>query len=205
MHRWQPVSSRVVLTLLAAATLALTVSAAEAGGRRRYKGSYRVNGYTVRRYVRPIPVVRRSRYVHRIPVGAYTLGRPVSGGFLAFGTGGVALGFTLGHRLPFGYAYYDPYCHDYFPTLSVYHNHCRLHRHASVIRVVERDRGYDDYDRWDGRDGDRYHDDCEGCEEGDCELHGRNGWDHDGDRDWDRDRDRDRDWDDDDRDWDRDR
>ena len=50
-----------------------------------------------------------------------------------------AIGGDRIEALPPGYGYYDPYCRGFFPTLVGYRSHCGAHRHAMVIRVVERD------------------------------------------------------------------
>lgn len=165
MNRWHRLS-RVVLTLIAAAVVAsVTVSAAEAGqGRGRGYG----NGRYKRSYARPVMTRRvvvsrpsyayarpyyRPRYASRVyyrpAYGMYRVGRPVSGGYLAFGTGGFAFGFSLSNR-PAGYYYMDPFCHTRFHSLAAYHDHCRVHRHETVVRVIHENapgHQYRDYDQ----------------------------------------------------------
>jgi hypothetical protein len=166
MNRWHR-SSRVVLTLMAVALIAtVSVSAAEAGGRGRGHGygnaRYRVG------HARPVyrsrVVVARPYYAYaprpyyRPAYGMYHVGRPVSGGYLAFGSGGFSLGFALSSR-PYGYSYVDPYCNTRFSSLAAYHDHCLSHRHEVVVRVIHENtpgRVYQDYDpapREDWNDG----------------------------------------------------
>ncbi len=154
MHHWHRIT-RVALTLMAVAIVAsVSVSAAEAGhgrgrgyGNARYKGGY---GGWSGGYARRVVVARPVRY-YRPAFGVYHVGRPVSGGYLAFGSGGVSLGFALSNR-PYGYGYVDPYCNTRFSSLAAYQDHCRVHRHEVVVRVIHEypddrsydDRGYDD-------------------------------------------------------------
>ena len=156
MHLWHRVS-RVALTLMAVAILAsVSVSAAEAGhgrgrghGNARYKGWY--GGPVVTRrvvYSRPY-YAYAPRVYYRPAYGMYRVGRPVSGGYLAFGTGGLSFGFALSNR-PAGYYYMDPYCHTRFSSLAAYQDHCGMYHHEVVVRVIHENapgRVYQDYDR----------------------------------------------------------
>jgi hypothetical protein len=162
MNRWHRLS-RVVLTLIAAAIVAsVTVSAAEAGqgrgrgyGNARYKRSYSRPVMTRRVVVsRPSYGGYMPRYAYaprvyyRPAYGTYRVGRPTSGGYLAFGSGGFAFGFSLSNR-PAGYSYMDPYCNTRFSSLAAYHDHCLSHRHEVVVRVIHENaqgRVYQDYD-----------------------------------------------------------
>lgn len=171
MNRWHRIS-RVVLTLIAAAVVAsVTVSAAEAGsgrgrgyGNARYKRSYSYSRPMVRQRVvysrpsygyAPRAYAYAPRVYYRPAYGMYRVGRPVSGGYLAFGTGGLSFGFALSSR-PAGYYYMDPYCNTRFSSLGAYHDHCRMHHHDVVVRVIHENspgRVYQDYDKdWNGDD-----------------------------------------------------
>jgi len=178
MHLWHRIS-RVALTLMAVAIVAsVSVSAAEAGygrgrgyGNARYKGGYG-RGYGGSWYSGRVIVSRPVRY-YRPAYGVYHVGRPVSGGYLAFGSGGVSLGFALSNQ-PYGYGYVDPYCNTRFSSLAAYQDHCRVHRHEVVVRVIHEnaypddrydDRGYDNrgydnrgYDNPQGPNDDSYDD-----------------------------------------------
>lgn len=166
MNRWHRLS-RVALTLIAAAIVAsVSVSAAEAGhgrgrggyGTARYRGSSYRPAYT-RRVVYSRPHYAYSRayarpVYYRPAYGMYRVGRPVSGGYLAFGTGGLSFGFALSSR-PSGYYYMDPYCNTRFSSLGAYQDHCHMHHHDVVVRVVHENapgRVYQDYDRKDWND-----------------------------------------------------
>lgn len=175
MNRWHRLS-RVVLTLIAAAVVAsVSVSAAEAGGYCRGRGygnaRYSSRGYASVRYrggyARPMyssrVVVSRPVYYgrpvyYRPAYGMYRVGRPVSGGYLAFSTGGLSFGFALSSA-PRGYYYMDPYCNQRFASLGAYRDHCAMHHHEVVVRVIHEnapDRVYQDYDNGPDWNGDSY-------------------------------------------------
>ena len=50
--------------------------------------------------------------------------------------GGVNLNFAFTDPAPYGYAYMDPYCGDYFYSVSEYRQHLCHVGHESALRVV---------------------------------------------------------------------
>lgn len=122
----------MAMALVASLALATIAPAAEAG--RRYKSNKRGHGRTkvvkVVRYAQPAPRV----IVHRHSDGD---------GFATF-IGGLFLGAAISHIAheasyaddAGGNYYWDPYCHERFVSLEIYHRHFRHHRHPRVVRVV---------------------------------------------------------------------
>ena len=123
----------VRILLLAVFALVLAAPAADAGhrGRVRYKG----HG----------PYVHRPRVVHTyayrpVYVERYSCSGPAFAGFL----GGLVLGAAISNASPVyepDYAYYDPYCHERFASLDLYHGHFGRHHHPRVVHVIEVDSG----------------------------------------------------------------
>ena len=79
--------------------------------------------------------------------------RSDGGGVIAGFVGGLFLGATLANAAPARVAYWDPYCHEGFPSLEVYVSHCRAYHHARTVTVIQVPDGYD----WDDY---HYCDDC---------------------------------------------
>lgn len=128
---------------LLVATLATTMAGAAGADPRGYHRDRPVFRTPVVYYPTSTYVVRRSSNAG-----------PVIAGFL----GGLFLGAVLANSAPAGYAYYDPYCHERFSTLSEYRVHSARFHHSGVVHVVAIDGGwrsgpYHDDDRY-GRDGD---------------------------------------------------
>lgn len=117
-----------LLLVLLATTLA--APAADAGHSKK-KWKYR------KAYDSPAceTIVVRHRYAppRRVVVRHYDDPAPVLAGFL----GGLFLGATLNHAASDGYFYYDPYCHERFASLDLYHRHFSKHYHPRIVRVVE--------------------------------------------------------------------
>jgi hypothetical protein len=44
--------------------------------------------------------------------------------------------FALTDTAPYGYMYYDPYCDDFFPTVTAYHSHLHYYSHYPALDVV---------------------------------------------------------------------
>jgi hypothetical protein len=118
------VAGGLLVTMLA--TSLATAAGADPRGYRRDRPTYRTR--VVYRDYHPAStyVVRRS-----------SSAGPVVAGFL----GGLFLGAVLANAAPAGYAYYDPYCHERFASLSVYRAHSARFHHAGVVRVVAIDGG----------------------------------------------------------------
>jgi hypothetical protein len=121
-----------------------------------YRESYRPRTvYRDRVVERPVYRSYRTYRGGYAPYGTYTVWRRSGSGAVFAGfVGGLFLGATLANACPVGFAYYDPYCHESFLTLSAYYSHCNHHHHARTIRVIEIADGYD-YDDY------HYCDDCD--------------------------------------------
>ena len=50
--------------------------------------------------------------------------------------GGLAVEFNLGDLPPAGYVYYDPYCDEFFWSVSEYRQHLFWADHPAVLRLV---------------------------------------------------------------------
>jgi hypothetical protein len=51
--------------------------------------------------------------------------------------GGVHVNVALGNTAPRGYGYWDPYCEQWFESVSVYSAHCDHHHHRPALSVVQ--------------------------------------------------------------------
>lgn len=126
----------VAMALAATLAIATVAPAAEAG--RKYKKSKRHHQRAkVTRVIHHAPAPRVVVHRHRH--------EPSFGAFI----GGLVFGAALSHianeaaDADHAYVYWDPYCHERFVSLEVYHRHFGRHHHPRVVRVIT----VDD-DRW---------------------------------------------------------
>lgn len=123
----------LAITLLAATCLVAIAPVAEAGNR-RYK---RHRGHD--RYVQRV-VVRDSGAGPALAglIGGFILGTAVSNARVAHPAPVVVRERVYAHEPR--YRYYDPYCDEWFVSLSATYDHCCDVRHPRIVRVYE---GYD--------------------------------------------------------------
>lgn len=140
IHRW---AAALMLTAFAATAIA---PAAQAGHRsRRYKPD---PGYC------PPPVVEHVYHAPRrvVYVERHSDAAPLFAGLI----GGLIIGTAIAHAATPAYEpahyYWDPWCHERFASLTVYHSHFRHHYHPRVVRMISVENG-DCVDTWRWRDG----------------------------------------------------
>ena len=127
MRRW---TTRLLLAAIAVTALS---PAAHAGhGSRRYKGTYYCPPPVRHVHHAPRRVVYIERHSDAAPLFAGLIGGLVIGSFLAQASAPPP---------PPAVYYWDPYCHERFSSLGIYHSHFYHHQHPRVVRVISAESG----------------------------------------------------------------